>query len=325
MLFLDNDMKLLTFFKKYKVPLRTLKNVFVHNSPNKKVNIPFNPLFAYIHYSRKVSQWVPPFAKGSMTLEAAVILPFFMMAILSFLSFMDILEFHSGITMALRDAGMAMGVYGYAYNYVENKEKIDLTGIAPNIALSYGYAGAQVEKFLGRDYMEKVKKDLGLSVIHYYNSSIMEENDVIDLVATFSMEPRFNLLGLPKINMLGRYYGRAWTGYQLDGSSSESRQEENVYITKEGEVYHLSRYCTHLQITIMSCIAEDIQYKKNDAGESYRPCLFCGYKADGGKYYITPDGDCFHSDLNCSGLKRIVDVVPISQVDGWGRCSRCGG
>lgn len=325
MLFLDNDTKLLTIFKKYKDPLRTVKNVFIYNSPNKKVNTPFNPLLAHIHYSRKVSRWVSLPANGSMTLEAAVVLPFFMIAILSILSFMDIMEFQNGITMALRDAGMTMGVYGYAYDYVENGEENMLTDIVPNIAMSYGYAGTHVEKILGKNLIGEAKEDLELSSIHYYNSSIMEDNDVIDLVAVFSMEPRFNLLRLPQINMLGRYYGRAWTGYKLEGDDSESQSEKNVYITKEGEVYHLSRYCTHLQIVITSCMAEELHSKKNDVGESYRACLFCGFKENDGKYYITPDGDCFHSNLNCSGLKRTVEVVPISQVNGREKCSRCGG
>lgn len=325
MLFLNNDTKLLTIFKKYKVPLRTFKNVFSHNSPNKKVNIPFNPLFAYTHYSRRVSRWGSRFSRGSMTLEAAVILPFFMMTILSFLSFLDMLELHSGITMALRNVGMTMGEYGYVHEYMEDEGDVDLTGIVPNIVLSYGYVDARVNKFLGDGYLAKAKKDLGLSAIHYYNSSLMEENDVIDLVATFSVKPRFNLLGLPGINMLGRYYGRAWTGYRLDGDNFEGLQEQNVYIAKEGEVYHLSRYCTHLQITITSCVADEIHNKKNEAGQHYRPCLLCGYKQNGGKFYITSDGDCFHSVLNCSGLKRAIDVVPISMVNGRKKCSRCGG
>ena len=260
-----------------------------------------------------------------MTVEAAVILPFFMMALLSFLSFIDILAFQNKMTMALRDVGMSMSVYGYVYDYLEEGAETDLAGIVPNMVLSYAYAGIQVEKFLGEDYIEKTGRDLGLSTIHYYNSSVMEEDDVIDLVATFSMTPRFNLLGLPEISMLGRYYGRAWTGYELDGSCVEEQPEENVYITSEGEVYHLSRYCTHIQLTITTCVVEDIQKIKNNAGDSYRPCLLCGNSGNSGKYYITPEGDCFHSELNCQGLKRTVDIVPLSQVNGRTRCSRCGG
>ena len=325
MLFLNNEMTLLTIFKKYKVPLRILKNVFIFNSPNKKVNTSFDPLLAYIHYSRKVSQWGSPSLKGSMTLEASIILPFFLLAILSFFSFMEMLEFQNGITMALRDAGMTMGAYGYAYEYMVEGGEIDLGGIVPNVALSYGYTGKHVEDFLGLHYMDGAEKDLGLSTIHYYNSSIMEENDVIDLVATFSMEPRFNLLGLPKVNMIGRYYGRAWTGYHPGGESAEIQPEKNVYVTQDGEVYHLSRYCSHLQITIMSCTDENVHSKRNEDGESYRACLFCGYQKKKGKYYITSDGDCFHKDINCSGLKRTIDVVPLSAVQGRAACSRCGG
>lgn len=326
MLFLDKNKKLLTIFKKYEVPLRTIKNVFSINSPYKKVKIPFNPLFVLnIFYPRKVSRCVSRLSIGSMTVEAAVILPFFLMAILSFLSFIEIIQLQNGITMALRDAGMPMGVYGYAYDYVQKGGNADLTGLVPDIVLSYGYAGSNVEKFLGEEYLDNITKAFDMGTIHYYHSSIMEKDDVIDLVATYSVKPRFNVTLLPRINMLSRYCGRAWTGYELNGDCREDQNEKNVYITKDGNVYHMSRYCTHLQLSIISCQVEEINNKQNENGQAYRACLICGSKKDEGKYYITSEGDCYHSDLNCSGLKRTIDVVPISQVGGRVVCSRCGG
>lgn len=323
---MDKNKKLLTNLKKYKVPLRTFRNVFSLNSPFKKEKLPFNPLFAFnIFYPRRASRHVSPFSKGSMTLEAAIILPFFLMTILAFLSFIEIIQLQNGITMALRDSGMTMGVYGYAYDYIQNGGKADLTGVVPNIALSYGYVGAHVKEFLGEEYPDNIMKPFGSGSIHYYNSSFMEENDVIDLVATYAAMPRFNIVALPRINLVSRYYGRAWTGYELDGKGTDIQSEENVYITKDGNVYHLSRYCTHLQLTITSCLVGDIHTKRNDSGELYRACLLCGIQENCGKYYITPEGDCFHNDPNCSGLKRTIDVVPLSEVNGRAICSRCGG
>ena len=47
MLSLDKDTKLLTNMNKYKVPLRTLKNVFLCAIPVEHRKIPFSPLFAF--------------------------------------------------------------------------------------------------------------------------------------------------------------------------------------------------------------------------------------------------------------------------------------
>lgn len=324
---MNKDMKLLTDLQKYKDPLRTLKNVFnILHSPYKNVNIPFNPLFALKKLcSRKVSRHASPVLAGSMTVEAAIALPFFLMTILSFLSFIEIIQLQNSITMALRDAGMSMGIYGYVYDYTKKGGEADLTSVVPDVALTYGYAGTHVKKFLGEDYLDRIIKTYDAGSIHYYNSSVMEENDVVDLVATYSVRPRFNVVSLPEINLLCRYYGRAWTGYELEGRQTDSQSEQNVYITRDGSVYHLDRYCTHLNLTIVSCPTSEIDNQRNENGQMYRACSYCGNSEENGKYYITPQGDCYHKDLNCSGLKRTVDVVSITQVNGRSRCSRCGG
>ena len=109
------------------------------------------------------------------------------------------------------------------------------------------------------------------------------------------------------------------------GDSCNEDVEQNVYITATGSVYHISRYCTHLQLRISSCNADEIDNKSNEEGNKYRACFVCGLGDKKGKYYITADGDCYHSTVNCPGLKRTVDVVPLSQVGGRLKCSRCGG
>ena len=40
--------------------------------------------------------------------------------------------------------------------------------------------------------------------------------------------------------------------------------------------------------------------------------------------YITSQGNRYHTQLNCSGLKRTIYTVPLSQTGGRGRCSKCG-
>ena len=44
-------------------------------------------------------------------------------------------------------------------------------------------------------------------------------------------------------------------------------------------------------------------------------------------YYVTEYGECYHSRLGCSGLKRSVKRMTINEAvaGGYGVCSRCGG
>lgn len=299
-----------------KIPLQAADAVSTFCTPVKHGIISrFHSLKQSILFSGKASLHSSPGNAGSMTVEAAVVLPFFLMVLLSLISFLKIIQLQNGITMGLREAGMPMSVYAYAQERMQENSSLDLAGAVPNVVLSYGYAGQKVREFL--------KEDIG--GIQYYKSSVLEKDDVIDLVALYSLEPDFNAAFLPPVRLSSRFYGRAWTGYAVDGSESGAVQEENVYITPEGTVYHRNRYCTHLQLTVLSCPAEQIAEKRNENGAAYRPCAKCGGGKMTGKVYITLQGDCYHNSIRCPGLKRTIEVIPISKVGNRTCCTRCGG
>ena len=326
MLSLKKELQLLSINQKYKVPLRSLKNVSMFCSPVEHIKIhSFIALKIFSSFSGKVSLCVSRGLRAGMTVEAAVVLPFFLMIILSLISFLEIIQLQNGITMGLREAGRPMSVYGYAYHQVQESKDLDFTGIVPNLVFSYGYAGKKVKEFLGEDYLDRSPLANGADSIQYYNSSIMDESDVIDLVAVYVAELDFNVGLVPKMRLSSRYYGRAWTGYDLAGNVDTNSSEINVYVTPEGSVYHMSRYCTHLQLTILSCPFSQVQEKRNEDGSRYKACMRCGSNYSGRTVFITSDGDRYHGSIKCSGLKRTIDVIPISRVGERRRCSRCGG
>lgn len=328
MLSLKKDVKQVTIKNQIKIPLLNVKKMYMFCSPVKqkgKSLISHSRIPKHMSLSEKVSLCGSQGLKAGMTVEAAVVLPFFLLIILSVFSFLELTRFQCGITMGLREAGKSISVYGYAYDRMEENADLDLTGLVPSVALSYVYAGAEVEKFLGEEYMEDSPLPVGKSSIQYYHSSIMEEEDIVDLVAFYQGELSFNIAMLPKIHMESRYYGRAWTGYELEGKSAEPQQELNVYITPGGTAYHMNRYCSHLQLTIRACSKEQLVNQENENGEKYRACSICVLGTMGNKVFITSQGNCYHYSINCSGLKRTIEVIPISKVGNRTRCSRCGG
>ena len=110
---------------------------------------------------------------------------------------------------------------------------------------------------------------------------------------------------------------RAWIGF-----TELETEEIYVYITPEGSVYHLYRDCTHLNLSIELVSFEKARSSKNQYGESYRECKVCDAPY-GFMVYITREGNCYHSERNCSGLKRTVRQVPMSEVEGRNGCIRC--
>lgn len=110
---------------------------------------------------------------------------------------------------------------------------------------------------------------------------------------------------------------RAWIGF-----TELSCKEANVYITPNGEVYHLYRDCTHLDLSIRQVTYEKAMTSKNIYGQKYRACELCA-EDKAGIVYVTSEGDCYHSMRSCGGLKRTIRQVPISDVLGRNCCVRC--
>jgi hypothetical protein len=109
---------------------------------------------------------------------------------------------------------------------------------------------------------------------------------------------------------------KGYTGYTTKGNSDDTDSDKYVYVTENREVYHSSRSCTYLSLSISM---SKLSVAK---GSGYKACEFCGSEC-GDTVYITDYGESYHSRRNCSGLKRTVSRVKLSEVENLGGCSRC--
>ena len=110
-----------------------------------------------------------------------------------------------------------------------------------------------------------------------------------------------------------------WNGYQR----GYYPDDETVFVTKDSEVYHRDRNCSHLKLSIKETTGSDIESLRNDSGSRYRQCGICHSSLSDGILYITSDGDRYHNSIDCSGLKRTVYAVYLSEVRDKRPCSRC--
>ena len=260
--------------------------------------------------------------RGSMTLEAAFALPFFLFAVLNILFAVNIIGMQSRLQAAMHQVGNKMAFAGYTY---ENT----MSGVLPeslvSVALSEGYARGQILEYVGRSYLEQSCVKGGVGGISFAGSSVMGADDLIDLKVSYRVRPFIELLGFDGFWMSQRYYGRAWTGYDVTGSISDITQEDPmVYITETGEVYHLDRNCTYLNPTVEAVSAESVSGRRNTSGVKYVACGFCGGAGIGKEVYITNYGTSYHRQITCPGLKRTIYTMPLSEVGTRRRCSKCG-
>ena len=81
-----------------------------------------------------------------------------------------------------------------------------------------------------------------------------------------------------------------------------------VYVAENGVVYHKNASCSHICLKITGNAAiQDIVHKGSSLSE----------------IFVTAYGDCYHSTLGCSGLKRTIKAVRLKDVGRLRPCSRC--
>jgi len=207
---------------------------------------------------------------GSLTIEAALVMPVFLFFMISVLYVFQIIQIQAETYQELHQRGNHIAFEGY-----QNREQLG--------------------------------------------------DGIVDLKETYRIKPLLLWQDFGQLKVVQNYYGYAWIGYDVSkGSSSGEVLEEQVFIAETGTVYHVTMDCTHLKLSITSVNSNTISSLRNDTGGKYYQCERCP-REDNGIFFITSFGTRYHSDVNCSGLKRTVSVLSLSEAvrQGYRGCSRC--
>jgi hypothetical protein len=250
------------------------------------------------------------YLRASMTVEASFVLPFFLFAVLNIISIIDIYRLQGSMSASLHSSARNMAIIAYEYKEIFDSDSSKLE----SLGLTYAYARTNAIKELGGIYPEN--DNWGMS-------EVLQNNDIIDLVVIYDVNPPIGIIGYKTQYMFNRLRTRAWTGYD-NAANSDDKSEEIVYVAETGTVYHRSRICTYIKLSISKIPASTVADERNLNQEKYSACESCGNKSSD-TLYITNYGDKYHSTITCSKLKRTVSAVPISEVGNKGACSRCGG
>ncbi len=272
----------------------------------------------YVIMNRSKDRRVSPGAAGSMTVEAAFIVPFFILCVINLLFGIQVVETSSRITAALHETGNSICSYGYAIEHGTGE------GIPAGIG-STVYAMTSVSGHLGETVERRGGIKGGRAGISYLGSSVMSDGGIVKLSVTYGLKFPVNM-GIRTYRLGTSYYGHAWVGYDGASCSSPATDEDPiVYITRTGTVYHTDLECRYLNPSTKSVAAGSVSGLRNRDGEVYHVCELCGGGIGVGSVYVTDYGNRYHSDLYCSGIRRDIQAVHLSEVGGRGACSVCGG
>lgn len=240
--------------------------------------------------------------RGSFTLEAAVIIPLTAAFLVTFLFFFRVLQIQTAVSSALNYAGRKAAVI----SSITDSETAELAA-----AEVYFQKAVSEDKNI-HQYVRG--GNFGISLL-----SSDFSGDHVELEAVYEILLPVHFFSVQSIPVIQKSVNRKWTG-----DSDKSDEDIYVYITPEGEVYHRTKSCHYLDLSIKTVKKAEIESLRNQNGHKYYACERCvsenSILID---MYITNYGTAYHMDLQCGGLKRTIYEVRLSEVGERGACSKC--
>ncbi|NLP17157.1 MAG: hypothetical protein GX379_08980 [Clostridiales bacterium] len=281
-------------------------------------------------------------SNASLTVEASLILPLFLFLFMCFLYILQTIIFQESLQKAMTEAGLSMARAAYVYSDFQDAddiESIESSFLDEKIQTGLQEITGAIVNRVGIKYaveskLSKVKRNHpfivgGFDGISFDGSKVLQGNNDIDIIARYRIRIPIKLFDLLEMDTIQRVRLRGWNGHQLTALYSFVEEEDNdetmVYVTESGTVYHRSRSCSHISLSVEAIIGKPT-WQRNKNGGKYYECKACcrGKESETGTFYITAYGDRYHSDKECSKIKRNVKKIPLSEVGDRLPCKRCG-
>lgn len=268
---------------------------------------------------------------AGMTVEAAMVLPLFLFFFLNLSCAIEMIRLHGNLELALWNAGNRLCLYGYVLGSGEEaarkaaEEDHGWWEEAAGFALSYTCIKSEIVNYAGETYLEESPLSHGTAGLQFWESDIPADDDTVDILMTYQVSPWADIPFVRPFRMQNRYYGHLWTGYAIPGNPGEQGGAADlVYITDNAAVYHESLECTHLKLSVWEVTMEEAAGSRNESGERYKSCSKCRGRPFQGTVFIAREGDFYHYDRGCPGLKRTIHTIARQQAKDYRPCSRCG-
>src|SRR5574344_1579889 len=188
--------------------------------------------------------------KGSLTVEAALVLPVFVYGIMCFLYIFQILYIQEKIQFALTEVAKETSQSGYVYERMA-KEKNKAKPISEE--RRENNLKARLKYYLPSEVLKKNYIRGGYNGIVMSASSFMESNKEIDIIAVYQIEMPILFFHIAPFTFVQRVKTRGFVGTKQFGEEENGEWNSNkkiVYVAETGGVYHLFKECSHLKLMI---------------------------------------------------------------------------
>ncbi len=240
--------------------------------------------------------------KGSLIVEAAIFIPLFILAILTIAFTMKVFATYEYNQHRLSEEMSFIAAKAYTVNHSTR-----IYGMGESLTIrSYRYLFSEKEN-------EKQQE----------NS--IPSNDLIEVVASFSVANPFALRMIPDYNFIQRITLRAWTGHEKEANPATFQEmmedSDHVYIfPKFGTKYHKS----DCRLIANSPVQEFLSHSH---WKSFEPCRLCNAaNLSIGSYIYLFNDKIFHS-RECFLVDKKIEVISLEDAldRGYNPCQICYG
>ncbi len=292
---------------------------------------------------------------ASITLEAALIIPFFLIFFVGLLSMFEMLRLQNSMEIGLHQVGKKISYSAFEAEMItevgldvlkahDSNGKITeaVSKIKSVESMALPVVDASLSWFMLKDYLSEsrilespiIKK--GALGVDNVIVPIAFKKDYVALESGCMVHPYYNnVFKIGEIKLEARYFGHKWTGFEIDtGEESKEEEpkkeepEEYVYMvkTEKENVFHCSRDCQYLKHTVHQTSSEKLSSLRNKQKRKYYPCKKC--KPEGcSTIYYTDAGIAYHSSKDCTAIEtKKVQTLPRKKAEeiSKGPCSKCG-
>lgn len=257
------------------------------------------------------------FVKASLTIEAALILPFFILVLLSLIYLINIMALY--ITLQIRLEETARDINSSAYIYSDLETSLPDSDILSAEIIRSLFMSQDIKKLCRISHIKN-----GENGISFYHSKI-DKMDTADIVITYNISiPFISKLNL-YIPVAQRCSFKLFTGNHT--AHYTGNKESIVYMTAHGEVYHTNKYCSYLIKYAEILDKNSLSAYETASHRKFTLCHACekNFSAQNTSViYISKTGNVYHYSRDCYYLTSHIYECNFKEIEGnYPLCSRC--
>ncbi len=273
---------------------------------------------------------------GSVTVEAAFVLPLFIFAMISIMYLFNLIYIQLVMQIQLENTARIVCASTCVTTTIDanldNDENVDsiLEEGIKKIVMDAAGTIAVKELFLSDDIRTFADNSLivdGSEGLSFYGSTVTNTASFSNITLTYKARMPFIPEDVFTFNLINKCYFKAFSGKEL--KNNVDFREIYVYIAKNGSVFHLNRLCSYLERYTHLC-NEELLKKEYPYIKLCTLCkqgnnLFTQPQLNGISYvYVTDDFDAYHITEACPYLNRYILRIPYdAALDAYKPCIRC--